>query len=104
MASIAWVVPVCPLLAFLLIGFGARRSGSLSAGLSIAAVAGAFALSAAILFEVLGGARIQASFPWLPIPVVPGASLNAPAAQLQYYTVPLGLSSQISFFPLGFQV
>jgi len=68
MASIAWVIPLCPLAAFLLIAFGARRSHQLSASLGIIGVAISFALSIGVFMETLAGVRFSQSIDWLPFP------------------------------------
>lgn len=66
MASAAWVIPGFPLLAFLLIVFGARRWAAVSAWLTVGAVAVAFVLSTGVLVDVLSGARAEGAISWLP--------------------------------------
>src|SRR5436189_81408 len=102
-STIAWIVPVCPLVSFLLIAFGARKSRALSAALGILAIGIGFVLSLLILFEVMGGARVNVSVPWIPIPATPG---GVPAGQLGQFMSPLGagMPGSLSALPLGFQV
>lgn len=74
-ASQAWLVPLFPLLAFLIIAFLTRRSGKVSAAVSIAAMASSFAVSLSILVERLGhpGPPGELSIPWLSVnPDMPG--------------------------------
>jgi NADH-quinone oxidoreductase subunit L len=64
----AWLLPVVPLAAFVVILASGRRIPRLwAAGLSIAAMAFVFAGSVAILVATAGGARFTGSIPWMSV-------------------------------------
>jgi len=73
-----WLIPVYPLLAFVVIVLGLNRSKKASAGLAIAAIIAATVHSWAIVFNTIGGYRADPhqgihidgwdlSIPWLPM-------------------------------------
>jgi NADH-quinone oxidoreductase subunit L len=65
--NLAWLIPLLPGAAFAVIGLFMRRQKGLSAALSILAVALAAALSYAIFFEVMAGARLDRTLPWVTL-------------------------------------
>jgi NADH-quinone oxidoreductase subunit L len=65
--NLAWLIPLLPGAAFAVIGLFTRRQKGLSAALSILAVALAAALSYAIFFEVMAGATLDRTLPWVTL-------------------------------------
>ncbi|MCZ7574422.1 MAG: NADH-quinone oxidoreductase subunit L [Ardenticatenaceae bacterium] len=66
-ARLFWLAPVLPLAAFILLAAGLSRLGRLSAGLAIAAIGGATAVSTLALLAAAQGARAVVSVPWLVV-------------------------------------
>ncbi|HEX2030581.1 MAG TPA: NADH-quinone oxidoreductase subunit L [Actinomycetota bacterium] len=63
----AWLIPVIPLAATLLIVFFGKREPLRGAGISILATGAAFVISVAVFVQVLGGAHAERSWPWFEI-------------------------------------
>ncbi|NLC77381.1 MAG: NADH-quinone oxidoreductase subunit L [Clostridia bacterium] len=73
MINLAWLVPVLPAIAFVIIIFLTRRLQMVSALTSILAMAGSFIISLGIVFEVLAGPvtmdnPVELSARWLEVP------------------------------------
>lgn len=72
--NLAWLIPVLPALAFVLIAFVTKRARMLSALVAIAAMAASFVLSVGILWEVLAKGitmdnPIEYAVDWLSVPI-----------------------------------
>src|SRR5438309_1719685 len=66
--EVIWLILGLPLLAFLLVAFGVRRSPLLSGWLVIMAIAGSFVLSIATFTAIATGVReIGVVFSWAPV-------------------------------------
>lgn len=69
-AELAWLIPLLPLLAALVITFITRSRGGLSAGVSITAICGSLGISVPILLQRLqmeDGPPMEISVPWLSV-------------------------------------
>ena len=60
----AWLIPVLPFAAFLLIVFFGKRTPGRGAPIAIAATAASWVISVFVFFEVLDGAHIERSLTW----------------------------------------
>ncbi|HZT08162.1 MAG TPA: NADH-quinone oxidoreductase subunit L [Chloroflexota bacterium] len=97
MAEVAWAIPLCPLVAFVIISLGARRSPGFSAALSIVAVAVSLVLAVGVIADVLAGGHVEQSRVWIPAPAIAGPIVPLNAAALQSGAAPQP-------FSIGFQV
>lgn len=64
MAELAWIVPLLPLLSFVIITFAGHKVKGDGDKIGIAALLGAFVLSLVIFFQVVGGARAGGGLVW----------------------------------------
>ncbi|MPZ15038.1 MAG: NADH-quinone oxidoreductase subunit L [Chloroflexi bacterium] len=76
MSQVAWIIPAAPLVAFLAIAFGARRSPVASGWLTILGVLVATVVSFVVLGEALAGVRVDQTYAWLPVPSGPAFPLG----------------------------
>src|SRR5207245_4314890 len=60
----AWIIPLLPLAAFAAVIFWGERLPGRGAYVSIAGIVLAAVAGIAVLFEVLGGARADLTYPW----------------------------------------
>ncbi|MFN0074704.1 MAG: NADH-quinone oxidoreductase subunit L [Chloroflexota bacterium] len=67
MINQAWLVPVLPFAAFVVIILFMRRSKEPAGWLATAAVAASFVISMLIFMEVLGGRELNVDIPWLTL-------------------------------------
>jgi NADH-quinone oxidoreductase subunit L len=66
MINLAWLIPVLPLAAFVVVGLYTRRNHGLSSALALLAIAAAAVISYASFFGLLGGAPgTNTSFTWV---------------------------------------
>ncbi|PYZ96069.1 NADH-quinone oxidoreductase subunit L [Alteribacter lacisalsi] len=63
----AWLIPVFPLIAFLVLLLGGRRLSGASSYIGITALAASLALSVIVLFDRIGGETYGATVRWLTI-------------------------------------
>jgi NADH-quinone oxidoreductase subunit L len=66
-AQIFWLVPVFPLVVFVLLAVGLARYGRFASGLAVAAMAVAFLVAVLSLLAAAQGARGAVSLPWLSV-------------------------------------
>src|SRR5512133_3767248 len=67
MIEYAWLIPVFPFAAFVLIFFVFRFWKQFSGYVAVAGILASFLLALPIFGEVLGGAHIEKSLNWLPL-------------------------------------
>ena len=67
MIEYAWLIPVLPFAAFVVISFVTRPWKSLSGYVAVAGIFAAFLLSVPVFQEVLAGAHLERQFTWLPL-------------------------------------
>ncbi len=66
-AGQAWIIAALPLIAFLIIGAGARRAALLSGWLTILTIGAATLIALFVFWEVTAGTRVEQSYIWLPL-------------------------------------
>lgn len=66
--SLAWLIPVFPVLAWLIIGLSGRKMQNRGSGIAIPAVLISFLFSLAVLVQVAQGQSYHTSFTWLEWP------------------------------------
>lgn len=67
MLQLVWLIPLLPALAFAIIGLFTRPARGLSAALTILSIALAAVLSYGVFLQVLGGATLDQSVPWITL-------------------------------------
>ena len=67
MVEQAWLIPVIPLVSFLLIVFFGKRTPGRGADVGILAVFASFVISLIVFFQVLGGEEVERSVTWFDI-------------------------------------
>ncbi|MGE5619325.1 MAG: NADH-quinone oxidoreductase subunit L [Sphingomonadaceae bacterium] len=67
MIELAWLIPVFPLMAFLVISFLTRHWRLLSGYVAVAGIGASFLLALPIFQEVLAGAHLERQLTWLPL-------------------------------------
>jgi NADH-quinone oxidoreductase subunit L len=65
MLNYVWLIPAIPLASFVLVLLLGRALKSKSAAVAIGAGSGSFVISLAVFAEVIQGARLELSFPWI---------------------------------------
>ncbi|TMW72180.1 NADH-quinone oxidoreductase subunit L [Alteribacter natronophilus] len=76
----AWLIPLLPLAAFVILLLGGRQLKQAAPVIAIASVAGAFVLSSVVLMERIGGDTFAATVRWLtigPVDVTMGFEVTA---------------------------
>ncbi|MCL4531914.1 MAG: NADH-quinone oxidoreductase subunit L, partial [Actinobacteria bacterium] len=67
MIEYAWLIPVFPFAAFVLISFVFRPWKQFSGYVAVAGILASFLLAVPVFQQVLGGAHIEKAFTWLPL-------------------------------------
>ena len=67
MIEYAWLIPVFPFAAFVLISFVFRPWRQFSGYVAVAGILASFLLAVPVFQQVLGGAHIEKAFTWLPL-------------------------------------
>src|SRR5438445_7293989 len=103
MTHVAWIIPLFPLAAFAAVMFWGERLPGRGAYVSIAGIVLAAVAGIAVLFEVLGGARADLTYPWAVLgarPLVVGFVVD-PLAAVMLAMVGV-VASLITIYSVGY--
>ena len=103
MTHVAWIIPLFPLAAFAAVMFWGERLPGRGAYISIAGIVLAAVAGIAVLFEVLGGARADLTYPWAVLgarPIVVGFVVD-PLAAVMLAMVGV-VASLITIYSVGY--
>jgi len=89
MIEYAWLIPVFPFAAFVLISFVFRPWKQFSGYVAVAGILASFLLAVPVFQQVLGGAHFEKALTWLPLAALPGGGGEAPALQVGFLVDPL---------------
>jgi len=105
--NLAWLIPVLPAVAFILIVFVTKRLKIVSALVAIAAMLVSFAISAGILWEVLVNkitmeAPVEFSVDWLSVPVhIEAGVLIDPLTAVMLFVVTI-IALLVEIYSIGY--
>src|ERR1700737_4906435 len=103
MTHVAWIIPLLPLAAFVLVTFWGDRLPGRGASVSIAGIVLAGLAGIKVLLEVLGGARADLTYPWLVLgsrPVIVGFVVD-PLSAVMLAMVGI-VASLITIYSVGY--
>jgi NADH-quinone oxidoreductase subunit L len=98
----AWLIPVIPLVSFLLIVFFGKRTPGRGADIGILAVLASFVISVVVFFQALGGREVERSVTWFDIGIEFELGMNVDGLAAMMMLVVTLVSLMVHVYSVGY--